>query len=97
MENLYRSMDSFQGLTTKSPSSWHRPLASSLIYHVNPVQDEPLTNQPMVTTSCEICSGPHDTRYCMEDPEQGFVEYASTRIDEAGGGSSVYYFTKNGL
>ncbi|GJR17135.1 hypothetical protein Tco_0965662 [Tanacetum coccineum] len=22
-----------------------------------------------ITASCEICSGPHDTRYCMEDPE----------------------------
>ncbi|GJT58603.1 MAK10-like protein [Tanacetum coccineum] len=30
-----------------------------------------------VTTSCKICSGPHDTQYCMEDPEQAFVEYAS--------------------
>ncbi|GJR33996.1 hypothetical protein Tco_1209680 [Tanacetum coccineum] len=38
-----------------------------------------------ITTSCEICSGPHDTQYCMEDPEQAFVEYASSRIDEAGG------------
>ncbi|GKB18906.1 hypothetical protein Tco_0852829 [Tanacetum coccineum] len=37
-----------------------------------------------VTTSCEICSGPHDTQYCMEDPEQAFVEYASSRTDEAG-------------
>ncbi|GJR44976.1 hypothetical protein Tco_1313079 [Tanacetum coccineum] len=37
-----------------------------------------------ITTSCEICSGPHDTRYCMEDPEQAFVEYASSRTDEAG-------------
>ncbi|GJS12712.1 MAK10-like protein [Tanacetum coccineum] len=36
-----------------------------------------------ITTSCEICSGPHDTRYCMEDPEQAFVEYASSRTDEA--------------
>ncbi|GJR08569.1 MAK10-like protein [Tanacetum coccineum] len=27
-----------------------------------------------VTTSCEIYSGPHDTQYCMEDPEQAFVE-----------------------
>nr|GEV03963.1 hypothetical protein [Tanacetum cinerariifolium] len=26
----FRSMDSFQGLTPKSPSSWHRPLAPSL-------------------------------------------------------------------
>ncbi|GJX84222.1 hypothetical protein Tco_0334996 [Tanacetum coccineum] len=39
-----------------------------------------------ITTSCEICSGPHDTQYCMEDPEQAFVEYASSRTDEAGEG-----------
>ncbi|GJS10770.1 hypothetical protein Tco_0367566 [Tanacetum coccineum] len=39
-----------------------------------------------VTTSCEICSGPHNTQYCMEDPEQAFVEYASSRTDEAGEG-----------
>ncbi|GKA29174.1 MAK10-like protein, partial [Tanacetum coccineum] len=32
-----------------------------------------------ITTSCEICSGPHDTQYCMKDPEQAFVEYASSR------------------
>ncbi|GKA82922.1 hypothetical protein Tco_0789670 [Tanacetum coccineum] len=37
-----------------------------------------------VTTSCEICNGPHDTQYCMEDPEQAFIEYASSRTDEAG-------------
>nr|GEV05015.1 protein kinase-like domain, concanavalin A-like lectin/glucanase domain protein [Tanacetum cinerariifolium] len=37
------------------------------------------------TTSCEIYSGPHDTQYYMEDPEQAFVEYASSRTDEAGG------------
>ncbi|GJW59385.1 hypothetical protein Tco_0108720, partial [Tanacetum coccineum] len=33
-----------------------------------------------ITTSCKICSGPHDTQYCMED-----LEYASLRTDEAGG------------
>nr|GEW11298.1 putative ribonuclease H-like domain-containing protein [Tanacetum cinerariifolium] len=27
----------------------------------------------------------HDTQYCMEDPKQAFVEYASSRTDEAGG------------
>ncbi|GKC02813.1 hypothetical protein Tco_0994423 [Tanacetum coccineum] len=37
-----------------------------------------------ITSSCEICSGPHDTQYYMENPEQAFVEYASSRIDEAG-------------
>ncbi|GJV39060.1 MAK10-like protein [Tanacetum coccineum] len=30
-------------------------------------------------------SGPHDTQYCMENPEQAFVEYASSRTDEARG------------
>ncbi|GKC73151.1 hypothetical protein Tco_1119034 [Tanacetum coccineum] len=35
-----------------------------------------------MTSSCEICSGPHDTQYCMENPEQDFVDYASSRIDE---------------
>ncbi|GJX79761.1 hypothetical protein Tco_0327910 [Tanacetum coccineum] len=38
-----------------------------------------------ISSLCEIYSGPHDTQYCMENPEQAFVEYASSRIDEAGG------------
>ncbi|GKE41518.1 hypothetical protein Tco_1468802 [Tanacetum coccineum] len=39
-----------------------------------------------ITTSYKICSGPHDTQYCMEDPEQAFVEYASSCTDKAGEG-----------
>ncbi|GJR94686.1 reverse transcriptase domain-containing protein [Tanacetum coccineum] len=35
-----------------------------------------------ITSSCEICSGPHDTQYCMENPKQAFVEYASSRINK---------------
>ncbi|GJX24613.1 MAK10-like protein [Tanacetum coccineum] len=50
--------------------------------HLAPTQP---TQVNKVTTSCEIYSGPHDTQYCMEDPEQAFVEYASSRTDEAGG------------
>ncbi|GJR56581.1 hypothetical protein Tco_0503579 [Tanacetum coccineum] len=38
-----------------------------------------------ITSSCEICSGPHVTQYCMKNPEQAFVEYASLRIDKARG------------
>ncbi|GJR26120.1 MAK10-like protein [Tanacetum coccineum] len=38
-----------------------------------------------ITILCEIYSGPHDTQYCMENPKQAFVEYASSRTDEAGG------------
>ncbi|GKA50296.1 hypothetical protein Tco_0743369 [Tanacetum coccineum] len=37
-----------------------------------------------ITTSCEICSGPHDTQYYMENLEHDFVDYASLRTDEAG-------------
>ncbi|GJU74078.1 protein kinase-like domain, concanavalin A-like lectin/glucanase domain protein [Tanacetum coccineum] len=32
-----------------------------------------------IASSCEICSGPHDTQYCMENPEQAFVDYASSK------------------
>ncbi|GKA59164.1 hypothetical protein Tco_0758477 [Tanacetum coccineum] len=38
-----------------------------------------------ITSSCEIRSGPHNTQYCMENPEQAFVDYASSHTDEAGG------------
>ncbi|GJS40563.1 hypothetical protein Tco_0565606 [Tanacetum coccineum] len=51
--------------------------------HLAPTQP---TQVNKITTSCEICSGPHDTQYCMEDPEQAFVKYASSRTDEAGEG-----------
>ncbi|GJT64286.1 hypothetical protein Tco_1015766 [Tanacetum coccineum] len=131
-----RSMESFQGLTPKSPSSWHRSLApkswailedlalydneswNDLRDFVKPVkaialpQDVPSTSdrrlielenqvqrlmevhlaptQPTqvnkITTPCNICSGPHDTRHCMENLEQAFIEYASSRTDEAGEG-----------
>ncbi|GJV29768.1 MAK10-like protein [Tanacetum coccineum] len=50
--------------------------------HLAPTQP---TQVNKITTSCEICSGPHDTQVCMENPEQGCVEYASSRTDEAGG------------
>ncbi|GJU94323.1 hypothetical protein Tco_1319079 [Tanacetum coccineum] len=50
--------------------------------HLAPTQP---TQVNKITTPCEICSGPHDTHCCMKNPEQAFVEYASSRSDEAGG------------
>ncbi|GKC03272.1 hypothetical protein Tco_0994882 [Tanacetum coccineum] len=50
--------------------------------HLAPTQ---LTQVNKITTPYEICSGPHDTQYCMENPEQAFVEYASSHTDETGG------------
>ncbi|GJY06195.1 MAK10-like protein [Tanacetum coccineum] len=49
--------------------------------HLAPKQPVQVNKIPF---SCEICSGPHDTQYCIENPEQAFVEYASSRTDEAG-------------
>ncbi|GKA07800.1 MAK10-like protein [Tanacetum coccineum] len=37
-----------------------------------------------ITTSCEICIGPHDTQYCMEDTEHAFVQYASSCYHDMG-------------
>ncbi|GJT20679.1 MAK10-like protein [Tanacetum coccineum] len=48
--------------------------------HLAPTQP---TQVNKITTSCEICSGPRDTQYCIENPEQAFVEYASSCTDEA--------------
>ncbi|GJS80540.1 hypothetical protein Tco_0730421 [Tanacetum coccineum] len=50
--------------------------------HLAPTQP---TQVNKITTLCEFCSGPHDTQYCMEDSEQAFVEYASSRTNEARG------------
>nr|GEU77044.1 ribonuclease H-like domain-containing protein [Tanacetum cinerariifolium] len=37
-----------------------------------------------IITSCKICSGPHETQYCMEDLEQAFFDYASSQTNETG-------------
>jgi hypothetical protein len=37
-----------------------------------------------ITSSCEYCSGPHDTRDCMKLPEKAFTDYTSSRTDWAG-------------
>ncbi|GJW37929.1 hypothetical protein Tco_0060849 [Tanacetum coccineum] len=50
--------------------------------HLAPTQP---TQVNKITTSCEICSGPHNTQYCMKNPEQASVDYTSSRINEVGG------------
>ncbi|GJU06289.1 hypothetical protein Tco_1122719 [Tanacetum coccineum] len=62
----------------------HPTAASSSLMEAHLASTQP-TQVNKVTTSCEICSGPHDTQYCMEDPDQAFVEYASLRTNEVGG------------
>ncbi|GJU87967.1 hypothetical protein Tco_1300390 [Tanacetum coccineum] len=50
--------------------------------HLAPTQP---TQVNKITTLCEICSGPHDTQYCMDDSEQAYVDYASSRENKIGG------------
>ncbi|GJX75413.1 hypothetical protein Tco_0314008 [Tanacetum coccineum] len=103
MENLYLKHGLVS--RTYSNSSWHRPLApkdlalydneswNDLRDFAKPVkaialpQDVPINK---ITTQHEICSGPQDTQYYMEDPEQALVEYTSSRTDEAGEGFDDY-------
>nr|GFA52746.1 MAK10-like protein [Tanacetum cinerariifolium] len=47
--------------------------------HIAPMQPIQVTK---ITSLCEICSGPHDTQYYMENPEQAFVEYASSHDND---------------
>ncbi|GKD11674.1 MAK10-like protein [Tanacetum coccineum] len=49
--------------------------------HLAPTQNVQVNK---ISSSCEICSGPHDTQYCMENPEQAFVDYTSSCTNEAG-------------
>ncbi|GKF21601.1 MAK10-like protein, partial [Tanacetum coccineum] len=49
--------------------------------HLAPMQP---TQVNKIATLFEICSGPHDTQYCIENIEQAFVEYASSHTDKAG-------------
>ncbi|GKC85741.1 hypothetical protein Tco_1141458 [Tanacetum coccineum] len=52
-----------------------------------------------ITTPCEICSGPHDTQYCMEDPEQeNLYEYGSSAFtDDLGGKVVLLHARQNNL
>ncbi|GJR61971.1 hypothetical protein Tco_1504133 [Tanacetum coccineum] len=62
--------------------------------HFAPTQP---TQVNKITTLCEICSGPHDTQYCMEYAEQAFVEYASSRTNEAEGKWYTFKSEQNNL
>ncbi|GJS59224.1 MAK10-like protein [Tanacetum coccineum] len=100
-ESLSEAWTRFKDLLQKVPDHgidlWLQPVPSTsdrrLIELKNQVQrlmeahlapTQP-TQVNKITTPCDICSGPYDTRHCMENHEQAFVEYASSRTDEAGG------------
>ncbi|GKE98440.1 hypothetical protein Tco_0021791, partial [Tanacetum coccineum] len=61
--------------------------------HLDPKQS--VVNK--INSSCKICSDPHDTQYCMENPEQAFVDYASSRTEEVGGKWYTFKHKQNNL
>ncbi|GJY29423.1 MAK10-like protein [Tanacetum coccineum] len=50
---------------------------------LKPVKAITLPQDVLSTSGYRLIDGPRDTRHCMENPEQAFVEYASSRTDEA--------------
>ncbi|GKC05902.1 hypothetical protein Tco_0997512 [Tanacetum coccineum] len=48
------------------------------------IASKPSIQVNKIASSCEICSGPYDTQYCMENPEQAFVDYASSHNNKVG-------------
>ncbi|GJZ93095.1 hypothetical protein Tco_0665160 [Tanacetum coccineum] len=82
--NAKESWALLEDLSLYDNESWNDPRDfAKPVKEISLPQDVPMNK---FTSSCEICSGPHDTQYCMENPEQAFVEYASPRTDEAGEG-----------
>ncbi|GJT01464.1 hypothetical protein Tco_0822633 [Tanacetum coccineum] len=60
--------------------------SSEIHLHMEDLITDSLLNSPPEGQRIrnDILIGPHDTQNCMENPEQAFVDYASTRTDEAG-------------
>nr|GEV21112.1 hypothetical protein [Tanacetum cinerariifolium] len=86
-ESLSKAWTRFKDLLQKVPHHgiFGSKSKSSMTMSISS-QDKPSINWPTVkkiTYLCEICSGPYDTQYCMENTEQDFVEYASSRTDKA--------------
>ncbi|GJZ83444.1 MAK10-like protein [Tanacetum coccineum] len=84
--NAEESWALLEDLALYDNESWNDPKDfAKPVKAITLPQDVPSTSdRRLIELETQICSGPHDTQYCMEDPKQAFVEYASSRIDEAG-------------
>ncbi|GJS27627.1 hypothetical protein Tco_0488247 [Tanacetum coccineum] len=94
-QNAEESWALLEDLALYDNESWNDPRDfAKPVKAIALPQDVPMNK---ITTSCEIYSGSHDTQYCMEDPEQSFVEYASSRTDEARGKWYTFKREQNNL
>ncbi|GJU67121.1 hypothetical protein Tco_1253380 [Tanacetum coccineum] len=84
-KNAKESWALLEDLSLYDNESWNDPRDfTKPLKAISLPQDVPMNK---ITSSCEICSGPHDTQYFMENPEQAFVQYAFSRNNEVGGDS----------
>ncbi|GJW09090.1 MAK10-like protein [Tanacetum coccineum] len=82
--NVKESWALLEDLALYDNESWNDPRDfAKPVKAISLPQDVPSTSDP--ASSSSRINGPYDTQYCMKDPEQAFVEYASSRTDEAGG------------
>nr|GEZ84793.1 MAK10-like protein [Tanacetum cinerariifolium] len=77
------SISTWEDLTTRFLAQFFPPRRTAKLQNDILMFQQHRVNK--ITSSCKVCSGPHDTQYCMETPEQAFVDYASSRTDKAGG------------
>ncbi|GJW74405.1 hypothetical protein Tco_0133775 [Tanacetum coccineum] len=91
--NAEESLVLLEDLALYDNKSWNDPRDFGNPAKAISLPQDVLMNK--ITTSCEICSGPHDTQYCMENPEQAFVEYASLHTDESGSQSNLEGLVSN--
>ncbi|GKC83916.1 MAK10-like protein [Tanacetum coccineum] len=76
---LLKDLALYDNESWNDPKDFAKPVKQSLCLKMSRVHST-------AASSSSRINGPHDTQYCMEDPKQAFVEYASSRTDEAGEG-----------
>ncbi|GJT84061.1 MAK10-like protein [Tanacetum coccineum] len=85
--NAKESWALLEDLALYDNESWNDPRDfAKPVKPISLLQDVPSTSDcRLIELENQVCSGPHNTQYCMENPEQSFFDYASSRTDEAGG------------
>ncbi|GKC57104.1 hypothetical protein Tco_1084702, partial [Tanacetum coccineum] len=85
--NAKESWELLEDLALYDNESWNDPrdFAKPVKAITLPQYVPSTSDRRLIELESQICSGPHDTQYCIEDPEQAFVEYTSSRTDEVGG------------
>ncbi|GJY24177.1 hypothetical protein Tco_0397835 [Tanacetum coccineum] len=68
-----------EGLQNSAMTSWCSNNIMENLYRKHGLVSRIYSKKSLIMASSFGSNGLHDTQYCMEDPEQAFVEYASSR------------------